>query len=90
MKSEWRLRLHIENRSAQTISHPRIRVESFTGEEWLDAPPVPAGQSIDVPVPLNRWTIQDMRSFTLAIFLSEKPNPGEPQAGVTMGFGLRQ
>ena len=87
---DWGLRLRIENRSAQTISRPRIRMESFTGEEWLDVPPVPAGQSVDVPIPLNHWALQDMRSFTLAIFLSEKPNPGEPQAGVTMSFGLRQ
>ena len=86
----WKLRLHIENRSAKTVSHPRIRMESFTGEEWLEAPPLPAGQSIDISVPLNRWPLQDMRSFTLAIFLADNPNPGEPQAGVSMGFGLRQ
>lgn len=87
---EWALRLRIENRSAETVSHPRIRIESFTGEEWMDAPPLPAGQSIDIPVPLNHWALQDMRSFTLAIFLADNPNPSEPQAGVTMGFGLRQ
>ena len=86
----WELRLRIENHSAKTVSHPRIRIESFTGEEWMDAPPLPAGQSIDMPVPLNHWPLQDMRSFTLAIFLADKLNPGEPQAGVTMGFGLRQ
>jgi len=88
--SDWGLRLHIENRSAKPISHPRIRMESFTGEEWIDAPPLPAGQSIDIPVPLNRWPLQDMRTFTLAIFLADELNPGEPQAGVHMGFGLRQ
>lgn len=87
---EWGLRLRIENRSAQMISHPRIRMESFSGEEWVDAPPLPAGQSIDVTIPLNHWPLRDMRSFTLAIFLSDKLNPGEPQAGATMGFGLRQ
>lgn len=86
----WKLRLRIENHSAKTVSHPRIRMESFTGEEWLDAPPLPAGQSIDIPVPLNQWPLHDMRSFTLAIFLADNPNPSEPQAGVTMGFGLRQ
>lgn len=87
---EWGLRLRIGNRSAQTISQPRIRMESFTGEEWIDALPIPARQSIDVTIPLNHWSLQDMRSFTLAIFLADKLNPDEPQAGVTMGFGLRQ
>ena len=87
---EWELRLRMENRSTKTVSHPRIRIESFTGEEWINAPPLPAGQSIDIPVPLNRWPLQDMRSFTVAIFLADNPNSGEPQAGVTMGFGLRQ
>lgn len=87
---EWGLRLRIENRSAQMIPRPRIRMESFTGEEWIDALPIPARQSIDVTIPLNHWSLQDMRSFTLAIFLADKLNPGEPQAGITMGFGLRQ
>ena len=86
----WGLRLRMENHSAKTVSHPRIRIESFIGEEWMDAPPLIAGQSIDIPVPLNHWPLQDMRSFTLAIFLADNPNPSEPQAAVSMGFGLRQ
>ena len=30
---DWNLSLRIENRSMQDIPHPRIRVDSFTGEE---------------------------------------------------------
>lgn len=87
---DWNLSLRIENRSMQDIPHPRIRVDSFTGEEWLDVPPIPAGQAVHVSVPLRRWSLRDMRTFTLALFFAEKFNPSEPQAGAAMSFGLRQ
>lgn len=87
---DWNLSLRIENRSMQDIPHPRIRVDSFTGEEWLDVPPIPAGQAVHVSVPLRRWPLRDMRTFTLALFFAEKFNPSEPQAGAAMSFGLRQ
>ena len=87
---DWQLLLRIENLSSETIAHPRIRMESFTGEEMLYAPPIPKGGTVEVPIPLNRWTLREMSTFTLGLFFKETYNPGEPQGGVRTGFGLRR